>query len=106
MQAVGFIAIFILFIISASLFTKLQKPGTPINFSSLYTFSRHSGVNSVPTRPPFSLLQKYIPLPSERQPQVLGGLWQTWRSIMPTVIYNYVYEWNQVLDRILVDFID
>lgn len=90
MQAVGFIAIFILFIISASLFTELQKPGTPIKvFQFMYFFSSfwsQFGPNSTT----FLLAAEVYPAPVRATAHGFSAACGKLGALMPTVIYNYV----------------
>jgi hypothetical protein len=90
MQAVGFIAIFILFIISAAFFDTLQKPGTPVKiFQFMYFFSSfwsQFGPNSTT----FLLAAEVYPAPVRATAHGFSAACGKLGALMPAVIYNYV----------------
>jgi hypothetical protein len=87
MQAVGFIAIFI---IPASLFTELQHPGTPVKiFQFMYFFSSfwsQFGPNSTT----FLLAAEIYPAPVRATAHGFSADCGKLGAHMPAVIYNYV----------------
>ena len=90
MQAIGFIAIFILFVISASLFTELQQTGTPVKiFQFMYFFSSfwsQFGPNSTT----FLLAAEVYPAPVRATAHGFSAACGKLGALMPAVIYNYV----------------
>lgn len=90
MQAIGFLADFTLFIISASLFSKLQKPGTPVKiFQFMYFFSsfwNQFGPNSTT----FLLAAEVYPAPIRSTAHGLSAATGKLGALIPAIVYNYV----------------
>ena len=90
MQAIGFIADFILFIISAILFDPLQKPGAPIKvFQFLYFFSsfwNQFGPNSTT----FLLAAEVFPTPIRATAHGISAANGKLGALIPAIVYSYV----------------
>jgi Sugar (and other) transporter len=89
MQAIGFLAIFILFIICAALFDTLEKPGTPVKiFQFMYFFSSfwsQFGPNSTT----FLLAAEVYPAPVRATAHGFSAACGKLGALMPAIIYNY-----------------
>lgn len=90
MQSIGFLADFILFVISAALFTKLEQPGGPIKvFQFLYFFSsfwNQFGPNSTT----FLLAAEVYPAPIRSTAHGISAACGKLGALVPTIVYNYV----------------
>jgi MFS family permease len=90
MQSIGFLADFILFVISAALFNQLQQPGGPIKvFQFLYFFSsfwNQFGPNSTT----FLLAAEVYPAPIRSTAHGISAAFGKLGALVPAIIYNYV----------------
>jgi len=90
MQAIGFLADFILFIIPAALFNTLQKPGTLIKvFQFIYFFSsfwNQFGPNSTT----FLLAAEVYPAPIRSTAHGVSAACGKPGALVPAIVYNYV----------------
>jgi hypothetical protein len=90
MQAIGFLATFILFLICSCLFDTLQKPGTPIKiFQFLYFFSSF-WVQFGPNSTTFLLAAEVYPAPVRATAHGVSAATGKLGALVPTVVYNYV----------------
>ena len=90
MQAVGFLAIFVIFIISAALFSKLEKPGTPVKiFQFLYFFSSFWSQFG-PNGTTFLLAAEVYPASVRATAHGLSSACGKLGALFPAIIYNYV----------------
>ena len=90
MQAVGFLADFLLFVISAALFNTLQTPGTPVKiFQFLYFFSsfwNQFGPNSTT----FLLAAEVYPAPIRSTAHGISAATGKLGALIPAIVYNYI----------------
>jgi MFS family permease len=90
MQAVGFLADFILFVISAALFNTLQTPGTSVKvFQFMYFFSsfwNQFGPNSTT----FLLAAEVYPAPIRSTAHGISAATGKLGALIPAIVYNYV----------------
>jgi len=90
MQSIGFLADFILFVISAALFNQLEKPGGPIKvFQFLYFFSsfwNQFGPNSTT----FLLAAEVYPAPIRSTAHGISAACGKLGALIPAVVYSYV----------------
>lgn len=89
MQAIGFLVIFILFVIPAAMYDTLTKPGTPIKvFQFLYFFSSfwsQFGPNSTT----FLIAAEVYPAPVRATAHGFSAAVGKLGALVPAVIYNY-----------------
>jgi MFS family permease len=90
MQSVGFLAIFILFVIAASLYPTLIKPGAAIKvFQFIYFFSsfwNQFGPNSTT----FLLAAEVYPAPIRATAHGISAACGKLGALAPAILYNYV----------------
>jgi hypothetical protein len=90
MQSIGFLADFILFIISAALFNTLQQPGRPVKiFQFMYFFSsfwNQFGPNSTT----FLLAAEVYPAPIRSTAHGISAACGKLGALVPAVLYNYI----------------
>lgn len=90
MQAVGFLAIFVIFIISAALFDKLEKPGTPIKvFQFMYFFSSFWSQFG-PNGTTFLVAAEVYPASVRATAHGFSSAFGKLGALVPAIIYNYV----------------
>ena len=90
MQAIGFVATFIIFIIAASLFPTLQKPGTPVKiFEFLYFFSSF-WVQFGPNSTVFLVAAEVYPASVRATAHGLSAATGKVGALIPAILYNYV----------------
>jgi MFS family permease len=90
MQAIGFLADFILFIIPATLFTSLSRPGTPIKvFQFVYFFSSFWNQFG-PNTTIFLLAAEVYPAPIRSTAHGVSAACGKLGALVPAVVYNYV----------------
>src|ERR1700685_1353069 len=90
MQAIGFLADFILFIIPATLFTSLSQPGTPIKvFQFVYFFSSFWNQFG-PNTTTFLLAAEVYPAPIRSTAHGVSAACGKLGALVPAVVYNYV----------------
>lgn len=90
MQAIGFLADFILFIISAILFNTLQSPGSPIKvFQFLYFFSSFWNQFG-PNCTTFLLPAEVFPAPIRATAHGLSAASGKLGALIPAIVYSYV----------------
>ena len=90
MQAVGFLAIFILFIISAALFPQLEKPGRPVKvFQFMYFFSSFWSQFG-PNGTTFLVAAEVYPAPVRATAHGFSAACGKLGALLPAIVYNYV----------------
>jgi hypothetical protein len=92
MQAIGFLADFILFIIPATLFTSLSRQGTPIKvfqFMHMYFFSSFWNQFG-PNITTFLLAAEVYPAPIRSTAHGVSEACGKLGALVPAVVYNYV----------------
>ena len=92
MQAVGFLAIFVIFIISAAKFDELQEPGTPVKvFQFLYFFASFWSQFG-PNGTTFLLAAEVYPAPVRATAHGFSAACGKLGALVPAVVYNYVSD--------------
>jgi hypothetical protein len=95
MQAVGFAAIFILFIISAALYPQLTVPGTPVKvFQFMYFFSSFWSQFG-PNGTTFLLAAEVYPAPVRATAHGFSAACGKLSALVPAILYNYVGNRNK-----------
>jgi len=90
MQAVGFFAIFVIFVISAALFNKLEKPGSPVKvFQFMYFFSSFWSQFG-PNGTTFLLAAEVYPASVRATAHGFASACGKLGALIPAIIYNYV----------------
>jgi Sugar (and other) transporter len=90
MQAIGFAADFILFIIPAALFNQLQQPGGPIKvFQFMYFFSSFWNQFG-PNATTFLLAAEVYPAPIRSTAHGVSAACGKLGALVPAIVYNYV----------------
>ena len=89
MQAIGFLAIFIIFIISAAKYDELTKPGAPVKvFQFLYFFSSFWSQFG-PNGTTFLLAAELYPAPVRATAHGFSAACGKLGALVPAVVYNY-----------------
>ena len=90
MQAIGFLADFIFFIIPAALFSSLQQHGSPVKvFQFIYFFSSFSNQFG-PNFTTFLLAAEVYPSPIRSTAHGVSAACGKLGALFPAVVYNYV----------------
>ena len=90
MQAVGFLAIFIIFLISAARFPELSEPGTPVKvFQFMYFFSSFWSQFG-PNGTTFLLAAEVYPAPVRATAHGFSAACGKLGALLPAIVYNYV----------------
>ena len=90
MQAIGFLAIFVIFVVSAAKFDELQKPGTPVKvFQFLYFFAAFWSQFG-PNGTTFLLAAEVYPAPVRATAHGFSAACGKLGALVPAVVYNYV----------------
>lgn len=90
MQAVGFLATSIIFVIAASLFPILQQPGTPIKILQFLYFFSSFWVQFGPNSTVFLVAVEVYPASIRGTAHGLSAATGKIGALIPSVIYNYV----------------
>ena len=90
MQAVGFLAIFVIFVISAAKFHELQEPGAPVKvFQFLYFFASFWSQFG-PNGTTFLLAAEVYPAPVRATAHGFSAACGKLGALVPAIVYNYV----------------
>ena len=90
MQAIGFLVIFVLFVIPAAMYGTLTKPGTPIKlFQFMYFFSSFWSQLG-PNATTFLLAAEVYPSPVRATAHGFSAACGKLGALVPAVIYNYI----------------
>jgi len=90
MQAIEFLADFILFIIPATLFTSLSQPGTPIKVIQFVYFFSSFWNQFGPNTTTFLLAAEVYPAPIRSTAHGVSAACGKLGALVPAVVYNYV----------------